>query len=135
MILEALRSGLSISSAATAAGIGRTAIYAWRNDDESFAADWDDALESGADRLEDELLRRAMEGTDKPVFQRGELVGYIREYSDTSLIFALKARRPEKYRERYDHKVDATLTGGVLVAPTATDMETWQAQAQQHWMT
>jgi hypothetical protein len=41
-----------------------------------------DALDTGTDLLEDEVLRRAL------------------EYSDTLLIFLLKARRPAKYRER-----------------------------------
>ena len=38
--------------------------------------------------------------TERPVFQGKQLVGHIRDYSDTHLIFMLKARRPEKYRER-----------------------------------
>ena len=55
----------------------------------------------GTDALEDEALRRAFHGSERPVFQGKELVGYVRDYSDTLLIFMLKARRPEKYRERF----------------------------------
>ena len=43
--------------------------------------------------------RRAAEGTLKPVYQGGKLVGEIREFSDTLLIFLLKGKRPEVYRE------------------------------------
>jgi hypothetical protein len=49
-------------------------------------------------RLEDEAVRRAYEGVERPVFQGGKQVGVVREYSDTLLIFLLKALRPEKYR-------------------------------------
>src|SRR5262249_4954507 len=49
-----------------------------------------------------EMRRRALVGWDEPVYQGGKLVGHIRKFSDTLLIFALKAERPEKYRERYE---------------------------------
>jgi hypothetical protein len=35
------------------------------------------------------------------VFHQGQECGQIREYSDTLLIFMLKARRPEKFKERF----------------------------------
>ena len=35
----------------------------------------------------------------KPVFHKGEQCGVVREYSDTLMIFLLKARDPAKYRE------------------------------------
>jgi len=73
---------------------------AWRADDPSFAAEWDAALELGLDSLEDELMRRAKDGTLRPVFQGGELVGHIREYSDTLGIFMLKSRRRHVYGDR-----------------------------------
>jgi hypothetical protein len=57
--------------------------------------------------LEDEAVRRAYEGVEKPVCQMGKEVGVIREYSDTMLIFLLKGLRPAKYRERYDVVVEA----------------------------
>ena len=65
-----------------------------------FAKLWDDALEVACDAMEEEARRRAMEGTKKPVFYLGKVCGHIKEYSDTLLIFQLKAHRPEKYRER-----------------------------------
>ena len=52
--------------------------------------------------MELEARRRAVKGTDKPVFQRGEQVGTIREYSDTLLMFLLKANKPEKFRDNFD---------------------------------
>src|SRR6266699_1263767 len=34
----------------------------------------------------------------------GQICGHVRKHSDTLLIFLLKARRPEKYRERIEHQ-------------------------------
>ncbi len=49
--------------------------------------------------LEAEARRRAVEGVRKPVYCRGEIVGTVKEYSDTLLIFLMKGARPEKYRD------------------------------------
>jgi hypothetical protein len=74
-------------------------------------------------------MRRAVEGIDRPVIHRGQLAtawvdgdgNYvpegspravrivpltIREYSDTLLIFLLKAARPERYRKRRHSSVE-----------------------------
>jgi hypothetical protein len=55
--------------------------------------------------MEQEADRRAIEGVDEPVFHKGTVVGHIRKYSDTLLIFRLKALAPAKYREtiRQEH--------------------------------
>ena len=50
--------------------------------------------------MEQEAYRRAVQGTVRPVFHQGAQCGSVQEYSDTLLIFMLKARAPEKYRER-----------------------------------
>lgn len=84
--LTALAAGQSVTAAAEAAGIDRKTPYRWRDAEPVFAAGWDDALEDGTDRLEDEALRRAFSG------------------SDLLLIFLLKARRPKKYRERIERR-------------------------------
>jgi len=41
-------------------------------------------------------------------------VGCIKEYSDTLLIFLLKAHRPKKYRERYDVRIRKRLETNVV---------------------
>lgn len=94
-----LRAGLSVTAAAAQAPYKRRTLYEWREADDEFRAEWDAALEEGTDLLEDEALRRAMHGNDRPVFHQGEQCGVVREYSDTLTIFLLKARRPEKYRD------------------------------------
>jgi hypothetical protein len=88
------------ASACETACLSRAAVYEWRADVPSLAAEWDAALERGLDSLEDELMRRAKDGTLRPVFQGGELVGHIREYSDTLGIFLRKSRRRQIYGDR-----------------------------------
>lgn len=101
--LEALAAYGNVTQAAKACGMARRTLYDWRREDAAFAAAWDEASELGANALEDEARRRAFKGTLKPVYQRGEKVGTVREYSDTLLIFLLKGAKPEKYRENVRH--------------------------------
>ena len=101
--LEALASGLSVSGACKAAQVPRQTAYDWRNADEAFAAAWDEAIGHGTEALEDEARRRAVEGVvrEHTHYHQGMRVGTDIEtkYSDTLLIFLLKARNPEKYRD------------------------------------
>lgn len=82
------------------ARLSRVAVYDWRAADPQFASEWDEAVEFGTEELEEEARRRAYEGVDEPVFYQGTECGTVRKYSDTLLIFLLKGRRPDKYRER-----------------------------------
>ena len=125
-----------VGRAAKTAGIGRTTAYEWRDEDEAFSRAWDAAVEDGTDKLEREAVRRAAEGTLKPVFQGGEQVGEIREFSDTLLIFLLKARRPKVYVDRLRAEVSGPdggpiPTSGVLAVPQGMNLDDWQASVQQ----
>ena len=100
--LAALRRSGVVRSACRAARVGRSTAYRHRETDPDFAERWDDAIEDAVDGMESEARRRAVDGTDRPVFHAGKQIGTIREYSDTLLIFLLKANRPEKYRDNYD---------------------------------
>lgn len=94
----------NVSEACRGAGIGRTTAYRHRQADEAFALAWHDVEEEATDKMEAEAYRRGVKGVLKPVFQKGEEVGQIREFSDQLLIVLLKAHKPEKYRERIDHR-------------------------------
>jgi len=99
--LDVLRqTGGNVSRACAAISLTRSRAYEWRTADPLFAAAWDEAVELGTDELEEEARRRAFSGVDEPVFYQGEVCGEVRKYSDTLLIFLLKGRRPDKYRER-----------------------------------
>lgn len=90
----------NVTAAAKKAGLDRREAYRHREEDRAFAAEWEKALLLGVAGLEDEARRRAFEGTERPVFNRGEECGTVREFSDTLLIVLLKAHAPEKYIDR-----------------------------------
>lgn len=92
----------TLTAACKAARVSPHTVYEWREMDDDFVFAEREARDAFADALEQEAVRRAWHGVNKPVYQGGELVGHIREYSDTLLMFSLKAIRPEKYRERHD---------------------------------
>ena len=97
-INELARRG-NVVAAVARAKVGRQTVYDARSADPAFAAAWDEAIAIADELMEAEARRRAVEGTLRPVFQGGEEVGRVREYSDTLLIFLLKAHKPEKYRD------------------------------------
>ncbi len=110
-----------------AARIGRRTHYDWLRDDPEYAAAFERAREEAADRLEEEAVRRAIEGVRRKRFtSRGDPVidpetkKQYEEliYSDTLLIFLLKGLRPEKFRE----SVTVVQTTGVQVHQVAGDV-------------
>ena len=107
--LEVLAHGSPVSVAARAAGRSRSTLYAARDADEEFAAAWRDAWEEGADTLEEEARRRAIDGVAEPIYHKGELVDHVRRYSDALLMFLLKKRDPS-FRD--SHKVAVAGDGG-----------------------
>ncbi len=46
----------------------------WRDADEAFAKAWDDAVDVGTDRLQDEALRRARDGVKRYLYHQGRPV-------------------------------------------------------------
>lgn len=122
--IAALRNSANVRAAAQASGISRAQVYRWRETMPTFAADWDEALDDALDVLEAAAWQRAQAGVLEPVYQQGEKVGEVRRYSDTLLIFLLKANRPKKYRDTY--RVEATgADGGPMVTKneSLTDSE------------
>lgn len=95
--LAQLAETANVSRAARGAGFARPRVYALRASSPDFAAAWDDALETGCDRLLEEARRRAVEGVAHAVYYRGRVVGEIRRQSDRLLMFLLRRLRPEIY--------------------------------------
>lgn len=122
--LSALAKGLSVKAAVEAAGVGRRTPYSLRERDPEFARAWESAFEAGTDAYEDEARRRALEGVPEPITFKGEVTGTVQRYSDRLLELVLKARRPEKYRERHEHIVSsAPLSQEQLAAARAQGMD------------
>lgn len=90
----------SVTFAATRAGLSRRALYKHRTADEAFAGYWEEALNLGVERLQDDAMRRALEGTARAVFRNGKQVGSVQQFDNRLLQFLLKAHRPETYGER-----------------------------------
>lgn len=113
--LYELARGKSPTKAAEAVGVAWGTVYRWKADDPEFAQRWAEAMQQANDRLEDEALRRAVEGYNpRPVFDReGNKVCEIRDYSDTLLMQRLRGRMPEVYNRpdlSVSTKVEVRLT-------------------------
>jgi hypothetical protein len=73
-IIENLASGkyFTLSSAAAAAGMSNTAVYAWKRDDETFRAEVEDAVKGpGTDPIENVCTDHAVNGWLEPVIFQG----------------------------------------------------------------
>ena len=79
--IAALAEAGTVTEACRKSGISRTTAYHARQQDEAFALQWADVEEEGTELLEKVAVQRAVDG------------------SDTLMIFLLKSRRPQKYRE------------------------------------
>ena len=75
--LEKLKETANVSLAAELVGVNRIRAYQIKKEDKEFAEAWEEAIEIGIDNLEYEARRRAMHGTSKPVFYKGEVCGHI----------------------------------------------------------
>ena len=90
----------SVTVAAERAQLRRSSLYQRRQDDEEFAERWARALDLGVERLQDNAMHRAMNGTEKPVWRNGRKVGTVQQFDNRLLQFLLKAHRPDLYSDR-----------------------------------
>ena len=116
-----------VNESAHVSGVGRATLYRWRDADPEFAAAWEESVDTGTEVLEKVAMKRAVDG------------------SDTLLIFLLKSRRPEIYRDRaqFEHVgkngnelpppvSNTTVQAGVLVVPgIIEDPAAWTALVQR----
>lgn len=112
-LLAKLAQGYSVSAACKAEGIGRTAYYDWVKADPVFAQATTEAIERGTDVLEDVARTRAV------------------KQSDTLLIFLLKARRPEKFKENVNVKHSGTIAHRDMSAFSDDEIESLAAIAER----
>ena len=105
---EVLSQTANVTKACKAANVNRVSAYDRKRFDKEFHEKWERAYALGYDVLEEEAQRRAFEGCTKPVFYKGDICGYILEYSDTLTSLLLKGRKPEIFRDR----TEVTMNGG-----------------------
>jgi len=120
--LAAYRRTANVTRAAKAAGIAREAHYRLLERSASYQAVFASAGIEAGQTLEDEAVRRAVEGVRRPLFYHGAMVTVPkdpsdpdgewipvveREYSDMLLLALLKAKKPKEYKDRVEHDLGA----------------------------
>jgi len=122
--LEAVRRSGLVTTSAKAVGLTSRHVKKECEEDEEFAAAFQDALVEYAESIQAELHRRAVEGITEDVYFQGVVCGQKINYSDALLTTLVKAKSPE-FREKLS--VDTTIHGGVLLTLPP-------AQSQQQWL-
>jgi terminase small subunit-like protein len=107
--LAILAEQCNVTEACRAAGIGRSAVYTWRDDDPAFRAAWEEAEQMAADRLEKVAWERASKGL-----------------SDRMLELLLKAHRPEKFKERVANEHTGANGGPIQHEQVNSDADDFQ---------
>lgn len=93
------QTGLEATSA-KAAGVTLRAVHREYENDPAFHEDCLDSMELQADILEQEAIRRAVEGTTKGIYYQGDRVDDEQVYSDTLLAKLLTGRRPTVFGDK-----------------------------------
>jgi len=106
--IEALAQGVTVVSAAEAVDMSRSGAYKLRENDPDFADAWAEAYAASTELLEAEAFQRAMGREEVVGVDKDGQPVVVKKYSDILLMFLLKSRRPEKYRERMDVNIDTT---------------------------
>lgn len=123
--LEKLEMTASITRACKLSKVGRRTVYDWINADPDFVKELEESKRIAIDALQDEAVRRAFEGTIKPVYQGGKKVGKIREYSDTLMVLLLKGNMPDKYKDRFSGELSGQGGGPIKTHHTSDDID-WE---------
>jgi hypothetical protein len=108
----------NLTTAATGAQVDVRAHYKWLEEEEYRQA-FERAHETAVDLLEAEARRRAVEGDEEPVIYQGglcyeKLPGgkkkqiVLKRRSDNLLMFLLKSKRPEVYRDTWKGELKTT---------------------------
>lgn len=100
----------SVTQAARWAKIAKRTHFDWMEISESYRDAFERTKPVAAQTLEDEAVRRAHQGLRKAVWHKGRVVGYETEYSDSLMQTLLKGSNPDKFRERQDVRVAASVS-------------------------
>lgn len=105
LFLSTLRDTGSLRKACAAAGVTRGYVLKYMEKDtgeaEEFKLNYEHAIGEFNDSLEEAAYKRAVEGTETPVYNKlGEIVGYKTDFSDTLLVKLMEGNMPEKYGKK-----------------------------------
>lgn len=125
--LEDLRETGNVTYSCRRIGIKRVTVYKHAKANADFKKDMQEAHQMGLSHLEDVAVQRATKGVSRPVFYRGEIVGFTQEYSDQLLQFLLSGNHP-KYK-KYKDEEEVHDTGGVMVVPAPVSNSDWEVTA------
>lgn len=121
LFLAAYRKLGVITLATESVRISPKTHYDWLRQDVNHYRDrFSAAHEAVVDMAESELRRRGIKGYDRPVYYQGEVCGAVREYSDACLIFYLKGRRSDVFRDQVAHMGPG---GGPILSLTKVQVE------------
>mgnify|MGYP001112074596 CR=1 FL=1 len=108
-------SGGNISKTAESLNINKSKHYYWLKTDKVYAQAFEVAHERSLATIESEIIRRAVEGYEEPVFYQGKQVSAVRKYSDNLLMFLAKRRDPN-YRDNNQTQIGIWGADGSQVA-------------------
>jgi len=127
-LIQAMAASGCIREACAKVGVSAEAVYKLRRrpDAQSFRLAMDFALDGAADRVEDAVYSRAINGVEVPHYYRGELVGTHRRYDERLATFILRYRKPHRYGRHLDRC--ETAPHPERSALGMADMLTWVAR-------
>ena len=126
LFLSSLRDTGSLRKACAAAGVTRGYVLKYMEQEageaEEFKLNYEHAIGDFNDSLEEAAYKRAVEGTETPVYNKlGEIVGYKTDFSDTLLVKLMEGNMPEKYGKKLKLSSDVPFSVAVKqFAPPAS---------------
>lgn len=97
VFLSSYRITGKVQRSAALAGVSCRAIQKWRQEFPEFEEEFRESHIAWVEHLKTEIYRRAVEGWDEPVYQKGELVGTVRKY-DSKLLMYLTSQADPSFR-------------------------------------
>jgi hypothetical protein len=100
--LDVLSKTANVAAACRAAGIACSTAYSHRERFEDFRDAWVDFERMGTEQLVALAMKHALEGTERPIYQGGVLVGTELEFDHRLLICLLEKKRPAEFGSRQE---------------------------------
>lgn len=100
VFFEQLAKSGNIGKALEVVAISRIELYRRETQDPEFKKIFEEARSLGISAMEDEAQRRAVDGVSEPIFFQGLQIATVQKFSDQLLMFLLRGRKPEVFKER-----------------------------------